>query len=66
MYRFPPRSPPKSSPESKSVDVYDEIKWGFRVEGDHPLLDDESELYTDAEKMWYDETNKVIIELVKR
>lgn len=61
MYRFP-----KSPPESKPTDAYDEIRWGFKVEGDHPLLNNEGELYTDAIKMWWNETDEIIIELVKR
>jgi len=64
MYRFP--KPEIKPPLPPAEDVYDEIGWGFKVEGDHPLLDDEDELYTDATEIWWDVTNKVIVELVKR
>jgi len=64
MYRFPkPETKPQQPP---AEDIYDEIRWGYKVEGDHPLLDDEGELYTDAIEMWWDVTNKTIVELVKR
>jgi len=61
MYRFPP--PP---PDSIPTDVYEEIRWGFRVEGDHPLLNDEGELHTDAIKMWWNVDDEIIVELIKR
>jgi hypothetical protein len=66
MYRFPKPEikPPPTPPPAE--DIYDEIRWGYKVEGDHPLLNDEGELYTDATEMWWNTTNKVIVELVKR